>query len=248
LAQGQLTAIVLGREGEFFVLQFELLSAFDHLLSALDHCGQLPLPPYIEREKASQSDEDDARYQTVFAKHEGAVAAPTAGLHFTEAMLHAIAAKGVHLAYITLHVGAGTFQPIRNDSIAEHTMHTERFEISASTADRIASVKKAGKRVIAVGTTAVRALESAAMGHGHLRLGAQETAIFITPGYSFQIVDGLLTNFHLPRSTLLMLVAALIGVPTLHQAYAHAIAQSYRFFSYGDAMYISPEAVLPDQN
>ena len=187
--------------------------------------------------------QDQARYQTVYAQHPGAVAAPTAGLHFDEAMLAQLRGMGIELAWLTLHVGAGTFQPVRVSNLAEHKMHSERYDIPPATVEAIARARAAGRAVIAVGTTSLRALESAARarraGTGFdLPAGAGETDLFITPGYGFRVVDRLLTNFHLPRSTLLMLVAAFAGLETMRAAYSHAIAQRYRFFSYGDAMLI----------
>jgi S-adenosylmethionine:tRNA ribosyltransferase-isomerase len=222
---------VLGREGEFFHLRF---AAEEDVLGLLERHGQLPLPPYITH---AADDEDEQRYQTVFAREAGAVAAPTAGLHFDEAMLQALRDKGVRIAYVTLHVGAGTFQPVRAEHIHEHTMHCERYEISHVTLDAIIQARGAGGRVIAAGTTSLRALESAAM-NGELVAGKSETNIFIIPGYRFKVVDVLLTNFHLPRSTLLMLVCAFGGMNEMLTAYHHAVEQEYRFFSYGDAMLI----------
>jgi S-adenosylmethionine:tRNA ribosyltransferase-isomerase len=222
---------VLGLEGEFFHLRFSVEST---VLDLLDRYGQLPLPPYITH---SASKEDEERYQTVFAREAGAVAAPTAGLHFDEAMLQALRDKGVRIAYVTLHVGAGTFQPVRTDHIHEHTMHSERYAIPQATVDEIAQTRAAGGRVIAAGTTSLRALESAAM-NGELVAGESETNIFIIPDYRFKVVDVLLTNFHLPRSTLLMLVCAFGGMAEMLAAYRHAVEQKYRFFSYGDAMLI----------
>ncbi len=195
--------------------------------------GKLPLPPYIEHPAEGA---DEARYQTVYARAPGAVAAPTAGLHFDEAMLATLRAGGVQTAFLTLHVGAGTYQPVRVDKIADHRMHSERFEIPQATADAIAATRAAGGRVIAVGTTSLRALESAGNSDGTVRAGAAETDIFITPGYRFQVVDRLVTNFHLPKSTLLMLVSAFAGHDAIRAAYIHAVAERYRFFSYGDAM------------
>jgi S-adenosylmethionine:tRNA ribosyltransferase-isomerase len=222
---GALPVEVLGRNGEFFRLRF--VSGED-VLDLLERYGQLPLPPYITH---AADDEDEQRYQTVFARQAGAVAAPTAGLHFDEAMLQALRDKGVRLAYVTLHVGAGTFQPVRAEHIHEHAMHSERYEIPQ------AQTRNAGGRVIAVGTTSLRALESAAMG-GKLVAGESETNIFIIPGYRFNVVDVLLTNFHLPKSTLLMLVCAFGGMNEMLAAYRHAVENEYRFFSYGDAMLI----------
>jgi S-adenosylmethionine:tRNA ribosyltransferase-isomerase len=200
----------------------------------LERYGQLPLPPYINH---PANVEDEQRYQTVFAREAGAVAAPTAGLHFEEAMLQALRDKGVKLAYVTLHIGAGTFQPVRADHIQEHSMHSEYYEVPQATVDAIALARAARGRVIAVGTTSLRALESAAAA-GELVAGADETNIFIVPGYRFKVVDVLLTNFHLPRSTLLMLVCAFGGMKEMLAAYRHAVEKKYRFFSYGDAMLI----------
>jgi S-adenosylmethionine:tRNA ribosyltransferase-isomerase len=222
---------VLGRDGEFFHLRF---ASPEDVLDLLDRYGQLPLPPYITH---AASEDDEQRYQTVFASVAGAVAAPTAGLHFDEAMLQSLRDKGVRIAYVTLHVGAGTFQPVRAEHIRDHTMHSERYEIPQATVEAIAQTRSAGGRVIAAGTTSLRALESAA-GTGSLQAGNGETKIFITPGYRFKIVDVLLTNFHLPRSTLLMLVCAFGGMDQMLAAYRHAVGKEYRFFSYGDAMLI----------
>jgi len=222
---------VLGREGEFFRLRF---AGEEPVLALLERHGSLPLPPYITH---AADVEDEQRYQTVFARAAGAVAAPTAGLHFDEAMLQALRDKGVRIAYVTLHVGAGTFQPVRAEYIREHAMHSECYEIPQATVDAIAQARNAGGRVIAVGTTSLRALESAAQS-GELQAGNGETRIFITPGYRFRVVDMLLTNFHLPRSTLLMLVCAFGGMDEMLAAYRHAVANEHRFFSYGDAMLI----------
>ncbi len=231
LLAGELPAEVLGREGEFFRLRFVSPEKVPDLL---ERFGQLPLPPYITH---AASDEDEQRYQTVFARQPGAVAAPTAGLHFDDAMLQALRDKGAGIAYVTLHVGAGTFQPVRAENVHEHTMHSERYEIPQATVDAIAGTRSAGGRVIAVGTTSLRALESAAIS-GELVAGERETSIFIIPGYRFKVVDVLLTNFHLPRSTLLMLACAFGGMDEMLAAYRHAVEQEYRFFSYGDAMLI----------
>lgn len=221
---------VVGRKDNLFLL--EVLSETS-LTELLDQFGHLPLPPYIDHSADSQ---DETRYQTVYAKNLGAVAAPTAGLHFDESLLAALADKGVHLCFLTLHVGAGTFQPVKVDAVADHKMHSERYTIPSETAAMIAKVKQAGGRVTAVGTTALRALESAAR-DGHLENGGEgETDIFITPGFQFQVVDRLITNFHLPKSTLMMLVSAFAGYREIMEAYQHAIKQRYRFFSYGDAM------------
>ncbi len=204
------------------------------VLSMLDQLGLLPLPPYIEHTPTS---EDESRYQTVYANEPGSVAAPTAGLHFDDAMLDALRAQGVRTAEVTLHVGAGTFQPVRVDNIADHTMHSERYTIPQDTVDAIHETHSRGGRVMAVGTTSLRTLEAAARS-GPLAAGASETDIFITPGYDFNVVDALITNFHLPKSTLLMLVSAFSGMKAIRTAYAHAIAERYRFFSYGDAMFL----------
>jgi S-adenosylmethionine:tRNA ribosyltransferase-isomerase len=224
---------VLGREGEFYRLRFE-----GDAVSQIETHGRLPLPPYIDR---AAVEADESRYQTVFAREHGSVAAPTAGLHFDQAMLERLRAKGVELAHVTLHVGAGTFQPVRVENLAEHRMHTERYSIPAATAEAIAATRLRGGRVIAVGTTSLRALESAANDDGSVKVGAGGTALFITPGYRFRVVDRLLTNFHLPKSTLLMLVSAFGGVEAVRAAYRHAMAGAYRFFSYGDAMLLFPE-------
>ncbi len=225
---------VLGREGEFFHLLFEDAETVTALLELYGH---LPLPPYITHDA---NDEDDTRYQTVFARELGAVAAPTAGLHFDDEMLKAIRAKGVDIAYVTLHVGAGTFKPVRVERVEEHVMHSERYTIPQSTVDSIHEAKAKGGRVVAVGTTSLRALESAATS-GEVKAGSGETQIFITPGYRFNVVEVLLTNFHLSRSTLLMLVSAFGGVEKIRAAYRHAVEKKYRFFSYGDAMLIERE-------
>ncbi len=202
------------------------------LLRQLEAHGRMPLPPYIKRHVGPR-DRDD--YQTMFAAQPGAVAAPTAGLHFTPGLLQAIEARGVALATLTLHVGAGTFLPVRVDDVREHRMHAEYGEIGAAVAARIAAARAAGGRVVAIGTTTLRLLESAAGPDGSLAPFAGETDIFITPGYRFKIVDLLLTNFHLPKSTLFMLVCAFAGTDRMRGAYAHAIAAGYRFYSYGDA-------------
>ena len=223
-------ARVEGREGEFFVLAFD-----GPLLEILDRHGEVPLPPYIAHEAV---DEDESRYQTVYAREPGAVAAPTAGLHFDEPTLAALRAKGATVTAITLHVGAGTFQPVRVENVADHVMHSEWYRIGAEAVAAIARARERGGRVIAVGTTALRALESAAAASpdGTLAPGSAETRLFITPGYRFRVVDRLVTNFHLPKSTLLMLVSAFAGIENIRRAYAHAVAERYRFFSYGDAM------------
>ena len=223
---------VLGRVGEFFHLRFP---AGEDLLALLERHGKLPLPPYIQR---AAGEADESRYQTVYARELGSVAAPTAGLHFDDALLARIAERGAKCAWLTLHVGAGTFQPVRVDDLGEHQMHRERYVIPQETVDAIAATRAAGGRVIAVGTTSMRALEAAAQ-DGPLEAGSGETEIFILPGFHFQVVDALITNFHLPKSTLMMLVSAFAGMDTIRRTYAHAIEQRYRFFSYGDAMFIT---------
>jgi S-adenosylmethionine:tRNA ribosyltransferase-isomerase len=224
-----ITLDVLGRQGDLTLLRFP-----HPVLDVLDQLGRLPLPPYIEHTPTA---DDEARYQTVYANEPGAVAAPTAGLHFDEAMLETLKARGIRTARVTLHVGAGTFQPVRVDDIAEHTMHSERYTIPQATVDAILDTHARGGRVVAVGTTSLRALEAAAQ-HGALHAGSDETDIFITPGYVFKVVDALITNFHLPKSTLMMLVSAFAGTDSIRAAYSHAIAGRYRFFSYGDAMFL----------
>jgi S-adenosylmethionine:tRNA ribosyltransferase-isomerase len=219
-----------GPDDDFFALELADTGDFWELA---EQYGKLPLPPYIEHPAEG---DDETRYQTVYAREPGAVAAPTAGLHFDEAMLAKLRAQGINTAFLTLHVGAGTYRPMRVEKIADHRMHSERFDIPQSTADAIAATRAAGGRVIAVGTTSLRALESAGNDNGTVRVGAAETSIFITPGYRFKIVDRLITNFHLPKSTLLMLVSAFAGYDNIRAAYAHAVAERYRFFSYGDAM------------
>ncbi|TCW33556.1 tRNA preQ1(34) S-adenosylmethionine ribosyltransferase-isomerase QueA [Gulbenkiania mobilis] len=226
---GRWEAEMVERQGELFKLRFLCETGVFDILEA---SGKLPLPPYIER---GADEDDDERYQTVYARERGAVAAPTAGLHFSEAMLARLAEKGVHLAYVTLHVGAGTFQPVRVENIEEHRMHSEVYEIPQATVEAVREAHAAGRRVLSVGTTSMRALESAAH-TGELVAGRGETDIFITPGYRFRVVDRLLTNFHLPKSTLLMLVSAFAGYEEMRAAYAHAVEAEYRFFSYGDAM------------
>ena len=221
-------ATVRSREGAFFALSFDT-----PVLSLLERLGRLPLPPYIHHAPDAS---DDERYQTVYARHPGAVAAPTAGLHMDEPVLAALAARGVERTWLTLHVGAGTFSPIRDDNPEQHVMHAEHYAISAETAGAIAHARRRGARVVALGTTTLRALESAALDDGTVKTGEAETSIFIRPGYRFRVVDALITNFHLPRSTLMMLVSAFAGLQTIRSAYAHAITQRYRFFSYGDAM------------
>jgi S-adenosylmethionine:tRNA ribosyltransferase-isomerase len=225
-------ATVQGRRGELFELQLE---GGQPWLDVLEQHGRIPLPPYIAREPTAA---DRERYQTVYAREPGAVAAPTAGLHFSPELLEQLSARGVAQTFITLHVGAGTFQPLRVERISEHRMHCERMSVAAATCEQIRATRAQGGRVIAVGTTAVRALESAARA-GEIQPWSGETDIFIYPGYRFRCVDALVTNFHLPESTLLMLVAAFAGHAEVLNAYRHAVQQRYRFFSYGDAMFIT---------
>lgn len=232
ILEQHLDAEVLGRQGELFELQFHHLEDITQLLQRY---GRMPLPPYIDREVAP---EDNDRYQTVYAEHAGAVAAPTAGLHFDEALLEEIAQQGIETAHITLHVGAGTFQTVRVDDIEQHQMHAERIEVSEQVCQQINQTRQRGGRVIAVGTTSVRALESASQ-TGEIHPFYGETDIFIYPGYQFQQVDAMITNFHLSESTLLMLVSAFAGREHILKAYQHAVEARYRFFSYGDAMFIN---------
>lgn len=221
--EGRLT--VLSRCDDLF-----LCEADKNVISLLHEVGHMPLPPYITR---ADENLDETRYQTVYAKYEGSVAAPTAGLHFDETVLRLLQEKGVQIAYVTLHVGAGTFRPVRCDNIQEHKMHQEFFSLDESVCDAIKQTKAQGKRVIAVGTTSLRSLESAAL-KGDLKPCSQNTDIFIYPGFQFKVCDGLMTNFHLPESTLLMLVSAFIGYEEAMALYQEAIAKKYRFFSYGD--------------
>lgn len=228
---GEIAAEVIERRDDLYRLAFDPARS---VLQWLDAYGEVPLPPYIDR---SPEAEDDSRYQTVYARQPGSVAAPTAGLHFDEAMLDRLRGQGVEIAFVTLHVGAGTFQPVRAEAVAEHKMHSELYEIPEATVAAVARAKASRGRVCAVGTTSMRALEAASQS-GELQAGLGETDIFITPGYRFRVVDRLITNFHLPRSTLLMLVCAFGGMDLLLAAYRHAVAERYRFFSYGDAMLI----------
>jgi S-adenosylmethionine:tRNA ribosyltransferase-isomerase len=221
------------RAGEFFTLHFE-----GDVFELIEAHGRLPLPPYIEH---TADEFDEQRYQTVYSKEPGAVAAPTAGLHFDQPLLDKLAARGVKFAYVTLHVGAGTFQPVRVENIAEHQMHSEWYTIAQETVDAVRAARAAGRDVVAVGTTSLRALESASQG-GELVAGSADTALFITPGYRFKTVTRLITNFHLPKSTLMMLVSAFAGFDEIRKAYAHAIASEYRFFSYGDAMLLTTQS------
>lgn len=221
---------VLGREDNFYHLR----AINGELMEWLERLGHMPLPPYITRE---DTDRDRRRYQTIFAETPGAVAAPTAGLHFDQALLDRLEDKGVQSTTVTLHVGAGTFQPVRVDNIEDHNMHAEWLEVPQTACDAIAAAKARGGRVVAVGTTAVRSLETAAQG-GQLEPFSGDSRIFIYPGYEFKVVDAMITNFHLPESTLLMLLSAFAGHEQTLAAYRHAVAQRYRFFSYGDAMLV----------
>ena len=228
--EDKLDVEVIDRDGEFYRLRFD-----GDAFALIEQHGRLPLPPYIDR---AAVDADEARYQTVFARDPGSVAAPTAGLHFDDALMANISACSIEIAYVTLHVGAGTFQPVRVDNIADHRMHSERYTLPQSTVDAITATRARDGSVVAVGTTTLRTLESAARS-GELKACSGDTDIFITPGFEFRVVDLLITNFHLPKSTLLMLVSAFGGLTNIRAAYQHAIRHQYRFFSYGDAMLIT---------
>lgn len=240
LLEGKVDAVMKQRQGPLFEIH---ISGQSSVLEVLENIGHMPLPPYIDR---PDEDADKERYQTVYNKNPGAVAAPTAGLHFDQTILDKIAAKGAELAFVTLHVGAGTFQPVKVDNVLDHQMHSEYAEVSQEVVDKIIKTKAAGGRVIAVGTTSVRSVESAA--NATLAKGLplapffSETSIFIYPGYEFQVVDAMVTNFHLSESTLLMLVSAFSGKENIDNAYQVAIKQRYRFFSYGDAMFLTKKA------
>ncbi|MDH5648702.1 MAG: tRNA preQ1(34) S-adenosylmethionine ribosyltransferase-isomerase QueA [Gammaproteobacteria bacterium] len=234
ILENTLVAEVIGRRGDLFELKFET----DSLMVALDEVGHIPLPPYIERMDEAF---DRERYQTVFAQTPGAAAAPTAGLHFDATILAALRDKGINTAFITLHVGAGTFQPMRVESLVDHTMHSEVIQVNAQVCQQIANTRARGGQIVAVGTTVVRALETAADKDGKVSPFEGETSIFIYPGYRFKTIDALITNFHLPESTLLMLVCAFAGKDNVLNAYGHAVEKQYRFFSYGDAMFILPK-------
>lgn len=230
----ELEAEVLGRDGALFQLRFG-----QPVISVLEHYGHMPLPPYIDR---ADEQADQQRYQTVYAERPGAVAAPTAGLHFDDVLLQQLAAKGVEFAHVTLHVGAGTFQPVKVEQVEDHHMHAEWIEVGEAVCAQVQRCRARGGRVVAVGTTSVRSLESAAAG-GALRPFSGDTRIFIYPGYRFRVVDAIITNFHLPESTLLMLVSAFAGRERVLAAYQEAVREGYRFFSYGDAMFIEgPQA------
>jgi len=234
------TVQVIGRQESLFELEFP---ADEPALEVLERIGHVPLPPYIDRPDEAA---DRERYQTVYSRHKGAVAAPTAGLHFDQALLDQLEEKGVQSAFVTLHVGAGTFQPVRVDDIRQHEMHSEVMTLSASVCEKVNATRAAGKRVIAVGTTSVRCLESAAAG-GEIQPYQGDTNIFIYPSYRFRTVDALITNFHLPESTLLMLVSAFAGHQQTMKAYNSAVEHRYRFFSYGDAMFITRNKLAPDE-
>ncbi len=238
--QGGAAATVVDRDGEFWLVEFDAPAS-----EVFERCGEMPLPPYIDR---PAEDQDRERYQTVYARTPGAVAAPTAGLHFDSSLLDACRKAGAEFAFVTLHVGAGTFQPVRVQNVAEHRMHAELLQVDAATVRAVEAARARGSRVIAVGTTSVRSLETAAQG-GRVSPYEGETRMFITPGYRFKVVDALVTNFHLPESTLLMLVSAFAGREHVLAAYRHAVEARYRFFSYGDAMFIepSPAALEPRQ-
>ncbi len=232
-------AEVQGRAEDLFELCFrDRTDADRNVMAILDELGHMPLPPYIKRQ--DEQDFDRERYQTVYARREGAVAAPTAGLHFDNLMLDRLRQQGIACACVTLHVGAGTFQPVRVENIAEHQMHSEWLEVTETVCTQVQETRARGGRVIAVGTTSVRSLESAALS-GELRPFSGDTDIFITPGFEFRVVDALITNFHLPESTLLMLVSAFAGHENIMHAYRHAVEQGYRFFSYGDAMFLTKQ-------
>lgn len=233
LLEGCLKAEVTGRHDRLFEIKFLHKR---NVLTLLEKYGHIPLPPYIER---TDTEDDKERYQTVFAKKVGAVAAPTAGLHFTDELLQALKGKGVDTAQVTLHVGAGTFLPVSVDNLEEHIMHAEWVEVDNAVCEAVKACKARGGKVVAVGTTSVRSLESAAKKTGRLQPFTGDTRLFITPGYEFKVVDSMITNFHLPESTLLMLVSAFSGYENIMAAYQHAIKEKYRFFSYGDAMFLN---------
>lgn len=238
--EGELRARVTGKTGDGIVVEF-LLDSEEEFWRGVEAAGVTPLPPYIRRTSPAAADRE--RYQTVYAARRGAVAAPTAGLHFTEEILDRVKQRGVEIARLTLHVGGGTFKPVKVDELADHRMDPEWWEVPADTAAAVERARARGGRVVAVGTTAVRALESAAIeGDGVVRAGSGETRLFITPGFRFRVVDALLTNFHLPESTLLMLVSAFAGVEEIRRGYREAIRERYRFYSYGDAMFIEARA------
>jgi len=234
ILENAIECLMLERRADLFLLR----QLQGNWLELLEQYGHVPLPPYIQREDASG---DRNRYQTVYARHPGAVAAPTAGLHFDDDVLARLESKGAEFAHVTLHVGAGTFQPVRGHDLDTHIMHEELVEVTPSVCEAVLQTRERGNRVIAIGTTVVRSLESA-VSTGRLRPMRDESSLFIKPGYPFRAVDAMLTNFHLPRSTLLILVSAFAGIDLVREAYAHAVAQQYRFFSYGDAMFIANRA------
>jgi S-adenosylmethionine:tRNA ribosyltransferase-isomerase len=238
LANGAVTAQVEGRSQELFHLALQGEDGTSDALALLERHGEVPLPPYIQRAPGA---EDEARYQTVFARERGAAAAPTAGLHFDRVLLEAVRERGAETAYLTLHVGAGTFQPVRAERLEDHHMHEEYLAVGETLCRAVADARTRGGRVVAVGTTVVRALETAAR-DGTLRPFSGASDLFIYPGYRFRMVDALVTNFHLPESTLLMLVSAFAGRENVLRAYRHAVQAGYRFFSYGDAMFLTPQA------
>ena len=238
LLEGHIEGLVVGRQERLFEIEFNQQPP---ILELLEAHGHIPLPPYIDRADTVQ---DKERYQTIFARKAGAVAAPTAGVHFNQNLLNALLAKGIQTAQVTLHVGAGTFLPVSTENLAEHVMHAEWVEVEQSVCDAVKACKNRGGKVIAVGTTSVRSLESAAQSTGALQPFSGDTRLFITPGYQFNVVDAIITNFHLPQSTLLMLVAAFSGYDNIMSAYQHAVNQQYRFFSYGDAMFLEKNTAL----
>ena len=245
LSVGDIRVMVVERADDGVVVEFELQGE-EEFWTAMDRLGQTPLPPYINREEPVEGDRE--RYQTVYADRRGAVAAPTAGLHFTRGILDRVRARGAEIVHVTLHVGGGTFKPVKVDDLSEHRMDAEWYEIPEPAERAISEARREGRRIVAIGTTSVRALESAAIaGEGTVRAGTGETRLFITPGFEFRVVDALLTNFHLPESTLLMLVSAFAGRDAVRQAYDEAIRERYRFYSYGDAMFIPKrrEGVAP---
>jgi S-adenosylmethionine:tRNA ribosyltransferase-isomerase len=232
-----LTAEVVSKSEQSFTLRFTIAGDEAAFWPEIEQIGVMPLPPYIRRETPRSEDKSD--YQTVYARESGAIAAPTAGLHFTPEILEQIERRGAELVHVTLHVGIGTFAPVKVENIAEHRMHSERYSISDAAARSLNAARAEGRRVIAIGTTSVRTLESAVRERETIEAGSGETDIFITPGYQFRIVDAMLTNFHLPESTLLMLVSAFAGIETIRTAYREAVAEKYRFFSYGDCMFLA---------
>jgi len=238
IIEGQIEGLVTGRQDRLFEIEFNQQGP---VLELLEKHGHIPLPPYIDR---ADTEQDKERYQTIFASKAGAVAAPTAGLHFNQELLKALVDKGIQTAQVTLHVGAGTFLPVSTENLTEHVMHAEWVEVSQSVCEAVKACKKRGGKVIAVGTTSVRSLESAAQSTGTLQAFSGDTRLFITPGYQFNVVDAMITNFHLPQSTLLMLVAAFSGYKNIMSAYQHAVNHQYRFFSYGDAMFLEKNTTL----